>query len=179
VSAFDLIRRRPQADNNNPNGSRKVEKKEKNSTLCCGFYDLPFMARPGLSPPIFLTGKRNSPGRFRPCCSTGADAAAPRFLLLFRQSRSGEFDVIFDGFLVRVLIALMRSQVNGRRRGRDRRRLFGCRILRSWEMDRNRVEEKKKNQMRISHRKTAKPHTHRQTDRQQSHFSVVTVVVAQ
>lgn len=107
MSAFDLIRRRPQADNNNPNGSRKVEKKEKNSTLCCGFYDLPFMARPGLSPPIFLTGKRNSPGRFRPCRSTGAGAAAPRFLLLFRQSRSGEFDVIFDGFLVRVLIALM------------------------------------------------------------------------
>jgi hypothetical protein len=27
--------------------------------------------------------------------------------LLFRQSRSGEFDVIFDRFLVRVLIALM------------------------------------------------------------------------
>lgn len=139
------------------------------------------MARPGLSPPIFSDWERNSPGRFRPCRSTAA-AAAPRFLLLFRQSRSGEFDVIFDGFLVRVLIALMRSQVTGRRRRRyrrrDRRRLFGCRILRSWEMDRNRVEEKKKkNQMRISHRKTAKPHTH--TDRQQSHFSVVTAVVAQ
>jgi hypothetical protein len=29
VSAFDLIRRRPQADNNNPNGSRKVEKKRR------------------------------------------------------------------------------------------------------------------------------------------------------